>query len=534
MGLYDSALNTIDKKDIYKAHNSGLEADMANYVPKSNSISFAQTPNLSVGTGLTGNALEALENQNKQTEDDRLHKNTTEIKFDNEFDSIEKLNKANSKDLTESTVKSNTSIDGDLRFQIPQYGVQDFINERALWQKGVHNLTGEPGWFYFKVFFHFSEPRGLFGGIMDNTIPNTSAIRYLFGIRDFYTYDKLYDRILALCRFTYTLSYINSVSPWFFIGINNLNQLNALQSLDMSKEHSIDLVCNGESIDMRLNTLLDMYKYACYDDMNMKEILPENLRKFDMSIIIMNVPIKYFQTGMMTSGQDSTMSQIGKNGDTALNKAISGMNKFTNFMNGSDTKTFNYKSIMGRNNSLEDSLSFQLYTLKNCEIDPVSFSNYLPSSMNNSAFSKLGNTAIKIKYDRVYKHTFNEWQQMMTGSTGIYYDGTIDKYINASNLTSALQSKSTKYKNDNILNAQQNRIKAIKDSIYNRFFNKDTDAYKALIDFSETVIEDSLINTDDPTFLGNIGINYDANDYDDMWLKTRDNVNKFFTKPFKF
>lgn len=426
---------------------------------------------------------------------------------------------------------SNPLDYNQLDFLLPQYGIQDFINERSLWQKGVHNLTAEPGWFYFKIFFNFHDTKGLFGGLFDNTIPNTSAIRYLFGIRNFYKYEQVKDRMLALGRFAHTLSYINSVSPWFFIGLNGLNKVNGIQLNEFGKKQSIDIICNGESIDMRLNTLLDMYKFACYDEINCKEIIPENLRKFDMSIVVMNVPIKYFQTGILVSGQDSTMSQIGKNGGTFLNKAISGINKVTSFLNGSSNNYFDYKSIIGKNNNLENMLSFQMYTLKNCEIDPISFENYLPSGFNNSQFNRMGTMAIKINYDRAYKHTSNEWNQMMYGSDGIYFDGNVSDLKNKSNLLSGIEDN---YGNNDATNLQKNRISAIKKSIYNTFYNKDTEAYKALIDFSEMVIEDSLINTNDPYFLGNIGTNYDENSYEDMWEKTKDKVNKFFTKPFKF
>lgn len=462
--------------------------------------------------------------------DNQTKSNLEDIAAQSEF---ERMQNDNSKKINitykndEKGYQDKVNMDNTLDFLLPQYGVQDFINERANWQKGVHNLTGEPGWFYFKLFFNFHDTKGLFAGIMDNIIPNTCAMRYLYGIRNFYKYDKIYDRMLALARFTYTLSYINSVSPWFFIGVNGLNKLNGIKTSDFGKPGSIDLVCNGESIDMRLNTLLDMYKYACYDEINCKEIIPENLRKFDMSIVIMNVPIKYFQTGMFVSGQDSTMSQIGKNGGTFINKAISGINKVTSFLNGSNSNYFDYKTVSGEDNSLENRLSFQMYTLKNCEIDPISFENYTSNALNNTQFGKFGNGAIKINYDRSYKHTFNEWSQMMFGSDGIYYDGGISQVKTKNNLTAALV-ESDYNANANAKNAQNNRISSIKKSIYNSFFNKDTDAYKALIDFSESVIEDSLINTTDPEYLGNIGTNYDENDYGDMWKRTKDKVTNFF------
>ena len=418
----------------------------------------------------------------------------------------------------------------ELDFILPQYGVADFINERALWQKGIHNLAGEPGWFYFKIFFNFKDSKGLFGGIMTDEIPMTSALRYLYGIRNFYKNAKIQDRMLALARFTYTLSYINSISPWFFIGINNANKLNALDLKDLTKEKSIELVCNGESIDMRLNTLLDMYRYACYDEINQREIIPENLRKFDMSIVIMNAPIKYFQTAMMASAKTSKIGQVGHNGSTILNKVISGINKINGLVAGSSGNTFDFKNINGANNGIDNMLSFQMYTLKNCEIDPSSFESYVPSNMNNTQFNRQGTGSIKIKYDRCYKHTFNEWTQMLYGTNGIIYD------MNAETLTKAhqnlLKNGITKEYNTTLnSNIHKERIAAIQKSIYNSFFDTDTEVYKGLIDFSEMVIQDSLINVKDPNYLGNIAETYDETNYEDRWNKTKNKIKDFFTKP---
>ena len=418
----------------------------------------------------------------------------------------------------------------ELDFILPQYGVADFINERALWQKGIHNVNGEPGWFYFKIFFNFKDTKGLFGGIMNDIIPTTSALRYLYGIRNYYKSSKIEDRMLALARFTHTLSYINSVSPWFFMGINNANKLNELNFNELTKEKSIDILCNGDAIDMRLNTLLDMYKYACYDEINQKEIIPENLRKFDMSIIIMNAPIKYFQTAMMVSANSSKIGQFGHNGSTLLNKAISGINKISGLLGGSSVTTFDYKTVNGKGNNIGNMLSFQMYSLKNCEIDPISFEGYLPSGLSNAQFFKHGNGAIKIKYDRCFKHTFNEWAQMFYGSTGIHYDKEVKQLTgNKANLISLGISNPNKYLNNDSSNLNEERIGAIQNSIYNIFFDKDTEAYKGLIDFSEAVIQDSLINVNDPEYMGNIAENYDENNYEDLWNKTKEKVGKFFS-----
>ena len=424
-------------------------------------------------------------------------------------------------------------IDSNLDFTLPQYGVQDFINERALWQKGTYNLLGEPGWFYFKIFFKFNDFKGLFGGILDNKLPKTSALRYLAGIRNYYRNDKIYDRMLALARFTYTLSYINSQSPWFFNGISGLNKLNSVEMSEFTKEKSIDIICNSEAIDMRLNTLLDMYRKACYDEINQKEIIPENLRKFDMSIIIMNIPIKYLQTAIILSGKNNALSHFTNN--KTINSAIDKINNFTGFISGNtDITTFDYKSINGDYGNPLNRLSFQMYTLRNCEINIESFNNYLPSTVNNSEFFKLGGGAIKINYDRCFKHTFNEWNQMMYGTDSFIYDHP-DNYINQNNLTQLIKSGEYKYSDINLVNAindQNKRINGIKNSIYNSFFNKDATAYKSLIDFSEAVIKDSMINTHNTAFLGNIYDDtqqVDRNNWADMWNKTKNKISNFFT-----
>ena len=50
------------------------------------------------------------------------------------------------------TPDSNDS--NDLIFYFPKYGVEEYINDRTIWQKQLYTIGGEQGWFYFKVFFN--------------------------------------------------------------------------------------------------------------------------------------------------------------------------------------------------------------------------------------------------------------------------------------------------------------------------------------------------------------------------------------------
>ena len=295
----------------------------------------------------------------------------------------------------------NTDGSGDLNFYIPSYGVEDYIIDRANWQKQLGSITGEPGWFYFKIFFNFNTNYGLLGGILSDTktssnnsldqlgtpISINTAIRYLYNIRKLYAQEQISHRMLALYKFVGILSYISCEAPWFFKGVSGLNNIHGAYTSEFDKNKSISIQCSEEAVDMRLGTLLDLYKFACFDNINCKEIIPANLRKFDMSILFFHIPIKYHQTSV----NDFTFKKIPSAG------------------------TYD-------NSKFSDSISFKMYTFQNCEIDSSSLNNWIGDSVSNEVAFSLGKNSIKINYDRVYEHRMNEWLQMMFGSDGFYYN----------------------------------------------------------------------------------------------------------------
>ena len=305
-------------------------------------------------------------------------------------------------DETETLSRKNTDGSGDLNFYMPSYGVEDFIIDRANWQKQLGGITGEPGWFYFKIFFNFNTNYGLLGGILSDTknssnnetnnqlgtpISINTAIRYLYNIRKLYAQEQISHRMLALYKFVGILSYISCEAPWFFKGVGGLNNIHGAYTTEFEKNKSISIQCSEEAVDMRLGTLLDLYKFACFDNINCKEIIPANLRKFDMNILFFHIPIKYHQTSV----NDFTFKKIPSAG------------------------TYN-------SSKFSDSISFKLYTFQNCEIDPTSLNSWMSDSVTNETAFTLGKNSIKINYDRVYEHRMNEWLQMMFGSDGFHYN----------------------------------------------------------------------------------------------------------------
>ena len=236
---------------------------------------------------------------------------------------------------------------------VPAWGYKDFINERVSFQKGLDSIATQPAWLYFKLFFKFDSSYGLLGGIMKSSdgskfAANNTAIQYL--TRNWYKLnDNMGARRKSLVKFVRSLSYISSYAPWFFKSVKDVNNALNMNLDNLTAEKSIEIECSEEATDLRLLTLMDFYKYAAYDAINQKEILPENLRKFDLDIVVFQSPIRYLQT--------STRDLKGR-------------------------KTV-YKNLNSAN--MTDRMSFKLFSFQGCEIDYSTLNTMLPQTFSNQA-----------------------------------------------------------------------------------------------------------------------------------------------------
>jgi hypothetical protein len=370
---------------------------------------------------------------------------------------------ADKQNITGSNI-INVFTDDRLLFKVPDWGYDDFIRERTLWQKGIDSVAGDMGWFYFKIFFRFDTSTGLLGGILKPDLGNGDtnnsqsaaprgdcAIRYLLMNKDHYTdvASHMEDRATALKKFVATLSYINSKAPWFFNSIDGLDKASSPDiTQPLKNDQTIELGFRPDAIDMRITTLLDLYKYAAFDYINMKEVIPQNLRQFDMTVMLFHTPIRWYHTGMQTM----------KRG------------------------TFQYKNFSGDNR-----MSYKMYTFKGCEIDRNSLSAVYPSGMSNETPFNLANAKIKIHYKRVYQHTFNEWGGFLIGDSKAYSGQELD-------------GSTTK-----ITGKQKNRLAAIQDAKDNPYyFNKSADIFKPLVDASEAKITWAMRQVLPSTVFGNL------------------------------
>ena len=359
-------------------------------------------------------------------------------------------------------------IDMDYNFNVPNWGINDFLNERSMFQKGISTLAGEPGHFYFKIFFNFDTSFGLLGSLLhvDNNsfsqFSTNTAIKYLMysSIGRPHRSDDIPGRMLALFKFGNLLSYISNYSPWFFKSIKNLSSADVYPLTEIQNDkNSIEIELNPDAVDMRVTTLFDLYRYACYDRIKMKEIIPENLRKFDMDVMVFHVPLKYYNTAISSK---------------------------------SLKKKFDYKKL---SYNMANMPSFKMYSFLGCEFDLESLGSLMPDIKNDKP-GMIGETSIKINYTQVHTHTMNDWYRIMFGTDGFYYNANRENtnssevaLVEAAEKNSSYNDKSTFYDKSNDEQYQRLQAKqAILDHLL--YYNSTSSQYKELIDASEALCSD--------------------------------------------
>jgi len=268
---------------------------------------------------------------------------------------------------------------------LPDYGYDIWLNERTMFQKGIHNFFDEPGYFYFKLFFKFDTQYGLFGGVLNNAkhdVASNSATQFLSSMRG-NAKAQYNQRIEALVKFSQILSYLNCNCPWFFRAINGLDKANVPTVSEFSKEKTIDIECNQDATDMRLNTLMDLYKFLVYDDAYGREVLPDNMRKFNLLVMLFQAPVRKIHSAIK------------------INDIPYGMPGYTD-------------------NSLSNMMGFKLFEFIGCEFDLSTLGVMVPSSINIESPQPIGKGTIRIKYDRCVTHLGNEFSNLLFGSDGFY------------------------------------------------------------------------------------------------------------------
>ena len=142
-------------------------------------------------------------------------------------------------------------------------------------------LYQDPTYLGFKLFFTFDDPTS---GLLSRYNHTNTAMGYLDGIGDTY-------RMNYLNKFVTILQEVNRKTPWFFQTIEGLDQAwkRGYQEQDfkamLPKDRKISIGCE-ESVDLRMTALMDFYRKACFDWNMRREVVPWNLRIFDVYVYI--------------------------------------------------------------------------------------------------------------------------------------------------------------------------------------------------------------------------------------------------------
>lgn len=166
---------------------------------------------------------------------------------------------------------------------------------------------------FFKLLFYFgSEPEfednnitgsGLLAPtweVVDDITSKDDNTKYpvIYNHNSAWAYLKLNDeneRAEKLERFVTLLSDINSKSPWYFSKIGGISEALERKSTEEGKleiaDKTLTITCLPDAFDNRIGTLLELYRDITWSWIHKKEILPANLRKFDMAIYMFESPV---------------------------------------------------------------------------------------------------------------------------------------------------------------------------------------------------------------------------------------------------
>lgn len=95
------------------------------------------------------------------------------------------------------------------------------------------------------------------------------------------------ERADALEKFICLLSQISSESPWYFQSVSGVDEALAREKWQVSEERKkISIKCLNDPVDHRIESLLSLYRSIVWSHARKCEVLPANLRKFDMGMFV--------------------------------------------------------------------------------------------------------------------------------------------------------------------------------------------------------------------------------------------------------
>ena len=178
------------------------------------------------------------------------------------------------------------------------------------------------------------------------------------------------ERADALEKFICLLSQISSESPWYFQSVSGVDEALAREKWQVSEERKkISIKCLNDPVDHRIESLLSLYRSIVWSHARKCEVLPANLRKFDMGMFVFGGLFDGLIVKKDKNGRQTDWANIG-------------------YMNDSLDRS-NYKYI----------------EFHNCEISLDSIKSGFSEISNETGFEQA--FTIDIYFDDCYEYEYN-------------------------------------------------------------------------------------------------------------------------------
>lgn len=213
-----------------------------------------------------------------------------------------------------------------------------------------------------------------------------SALNYLSAINDGprFQYLKLFQELLLDTNYW---------MPWYWQSIEGIDKIwdyNELKDPFKGGDDAIVKISTLESIDLRITALMDLYRKACFDYEFRREIVPANLRKFQVTIFIQeirNIQVEFGTINNALNAYNSATQAFGRN-PVSL--------PFETPQQKSARETARVSNEFGAN---------LMFTLKYCEFQPdKSSGNFGTVSMSGG---EPASQIVQFKYDSIDESYLN-------------------------------------------------------------------------------------------------------------------------------
>jgi hypothetical protein len=267
------------------------------------------------------------------------------------------------------------------------------------------NMADTPGLQFYRILFHFYSQESddmLSGYGLLHPTWEVPSIKKRGRVEDLWQYSTAWsylkqngedERANYLKNFICLLSNINTFSPWYWKGIKGLDSLiskkQAAGDFKFGERNKIVLECLPDAVDNRIRTLIDLYRASVWSWRTKREIVPSNLRKFDMTICLMQAPIRGIHTPA--------------NGGLQMSDFLGAANKWLN----TESNDFASSNPVGANENVKHISTYKIFELHGCEIDYTVGSEAYSSLESAEGFKPEYN--IPILVDDIVEYSYNEF-----------------------------------------------------------------------------------------------------------------------------